>query len=283
LLVEVPGGRFVMGDPEGEPGEAPKEVEVAGFSLMRYEVTNAQFRAFVAATGHRTDPERKGRGLVWSGKWQPVDGANWRHPRGPRTSIAGLDDHPVVQVSVEDARAFCAHYGLRLPTEAEWELAARGTRDQRRYPWGMDAPVQGASARANFGTVSCCAASPADGFEYTAPVGSFPAGASPYGIHDMAGNVWEWTADSFLGRQGTAALRGGGWGNDPYCLRVSYRHGNRRDVGRDHIGIRCAGDVPGFDAGTPAADAGTPAADAGHDAAVPARPTVVDGGTAATP
>jgi formylglycine-generating enzyme required for sulfatase activity len=234
-----------MGDSEGEPGEAPKEEVVSAFSLMRYEVTNAQFRAFVAATGHRTDPEKRGVGLVWTGKWREVAGADWRHPRGPSSSIAGLDDHPVVQVSVKDAAAFCAHHGLRLPTEAEWELAARGLGDQRRYPWGMDEPRQGPDAKANFGTVKCCAASADDGYRYTAPVGSFVAGVSPFGIHDMAGNVWEWTADTFLGRDGTAALRGGGWGNDPYCLRVSYRHSNRRNVGRDHIGIRCAGAAGG--------------------------------------
>lgn len=239
-LVPIPASSFVMGDARGEDNETPTRVEVGGFELMRYEVTNAQFRGFVSSTGYRTDPEKRGSGLVWQRTWRAVAGADWRHPRGPGTSIAGKDDHPVVQVSVEDAAAFCAHYGLRLPTEAEWELAARGNTDQRRYPWGSRDPQQGADAPANFGTLRCCAADASDGFRYTAPIGSFPTGVSPFGIHDMAGNVWEWTADTFLGRPNTAALRGGGWGNNPHCLRVSYRHGNRRDVGRDHIGIRCA-------------------------------------------
>jgi iron(II)-dependent oxidoreductase len=240
-LVAIPGGSFTMGDPRGEKDEAPTEVAVAPFRIMKVEVTNRQFEAFVAETGYVTDPERSGAGLVWDKRWRPVRGADWRHPRGPGSSIAGMDFHPVVQISVGDADAFCRHPGMRLPSEAEWERAARGF-DQRRYPWGDEEPVQGAAARVNFGTERCCAADRSDGYLYTAPVGSYPRGASPFGIMDMAGNVWEWTRDSYLGRAQTAALRGGGWGNNPYCLRVSYRHGNRLGVGRDHIGVRCAAD-----------------------------------------
>ncbi len=244
-LVEVPAARFEMGDARyaaERPDESPHSVAVAAFSIMRFEVTNAQFAAFVHATGHRTDPEQNGWGWVWDGRWRKVSGADWRHPRGPGTSIEDRADHPVVQVSVADAAAYCAWRGMRLPSDAEWELAARGT-DGRSYPWGDAAPRQSgppAARRANFGTERCCAADGSDGFVTTAPVGSFPAGASPFGAHDMAGNVWEWTADPFPGRPNTAALRGGGWGNNTFGVRSTYRHDNVRNVGRDHIGIRCA-------------------------------------------
>jgi len=240
-LVAIPGGTFTMGDATGELDEAPREVAVRSFRIMRHEVTNRQFAAFVEASGHRTDAERSGFGHVWSARWRRVRGASWRRPQGPASTIAGLENHPVVQVSARDAAAYCAWRGLRLPTEEEWELAARG-RDGRRYPWGNDAPVQQGERRANFGTVTCCAPDPSDGFARTAPVGRYPRGASPFGLLDMAGNVWEWTSSPYAPRGGELALRGGGWGNDPYCLRASYRHGNPADIGLDMVGFRCAAD-----------------------------------------
>ncbi|MEE8433908.1 MAG: formylglycine-generating enzyme family protein [bacterium] len=236
--VRVPGGSYRMGDPAGEPDERPREVRVRPFTLMRHEVTNRQFAAFIDASGYRTDPERSGHGWVWKGRWHRVRGANWRIPKGPGT-LSAVSDHPAVQVSARDAARFCAFYQLRLPTEAEWEFAARGT-DGRRYPWGNAAPRQKSARRANFGTVTCCAPDAADGYLFTAPVGSFPQGASPFGVLDLAGNVWEWTASPFPGRKGLVVLRGGGWGNNPYCLRVSYRHGNPPDIGLDMVGFRCA-------------------------------------------
>ena len=239
-LIAVPGGKFVMGDAEGEPDEAPKTVRVAPFRIMRHEVTNARFAAFVSATGWTTDGEASAAGYVWTGRWRRVEGADWRHPQGPESGIQDSPAHPVVQVSARDAAAFCAWAGLRLPSEAEWEFAARGT-DGRRYPWGSGAPEQGARARANFGTVPCCAPDAADGFRGTAPVGQYPAGASPFGLMDMAGNVWEWTASRFPGKPRQVALRGGGWGNNPYCLRAAYRHGNPPGIGLDMVGFRCAG------------------------------------------
>ena len=240
-LVPLPGGRFVMGDPEGEPDEAPSEVEVAPFGMMRHEVTNQQFAAFVAASGHVTDPERSGFGYVWNGQWRRAQGADWRHPFGPDSGVAGRGSHPVVQVSAEDAAAFCRFHGLRLPSEREWEFAARGT-DGRRFPWGDALPEQ-PSSRANFGTVPCCGPDAADGYLRTAPVGSFPDGRSPAGLLDMAGNVWEWTSSRFSGQPDHVVLRGGGWGNNPYCLRTSYRHGNPPDIGLDMVGFRCASDL----------------------------------------
>jgi formylglycine-generating enzyme required for sulfatase activity len=241
-LVDIPGGTFVMGDPEGDPNETPRVVTVGPFRLMRFEVTNLMFAEFVREGGYRTDAEVSGSGRVWDGSWRPISGADWRHPQGPASSIAGREDHPVVQVSALDAKAFCAHYGLRLPSEEEWEFAASAG-DGRRYPWG-DAPPAGTdgSRRANFGTMACCAADSDDGFLTTSPVGRIPSGASPFGLLDMAGNVWEWTASPFPGRPGFVSLRGGGWGNNPYCLRTSYRHANPPDIGLDMVGFRCAGD-----------------------------------------
>ncbi len=240
-LVPISGGNFVMGDRDGEPDETPRTVALGPFRIMRFEATNRQFQRFVAETGYVTDPERAGHGHVWTDRWRAVDGADWRHPTGPGSSLAGLDEHPVVQVSANDAAAFARHFGLRLPSEAEWEFAARGF-DGRRYPWG-DAPAEeGGLRRANFGALECCAPSRRDGYARTAPIGRFPDGVSPFGLYDMAGNVWEWTSSRFPGAPEDVVIRGGGWGNDPYCLRVSYRHGNPPDIGLDMVGFRCAAD-----------------------------------------
>ncbi len=242
ILVE--GGLLNTGDPEGEPDEIRRTLPIGSFWLMRHEVTNQAFEAFVRATGHRTDPELTGHGYVWSGRWRLIEGADWQHPFGPESDIADRHDHPVVQVSADDAAAFCAHHGWRLPSEDEWEFAARGA-DLRRYPWGDQTPDQsvGSVSLANFGTVPCCAPDDRDGFLKTAPVGSFARGAGPFGHLDLAGNVWEWTASRFPGRPDQIVLRGGGWGNNPYCLRTSYRHGNPPDIGLDMVGFRCAADL----------------------------------------
>ncbi len=242
-LVEIPGGSFVMGDAKGEADEVRRVVRMAPFRLMRLEVTNGQFARFVAASGHVTDPERSGAGYVWNHRWRLVPGADWRHPEGPDGTLTGRMEHPVVQVSARDAAAFCAFYRLRLPPDVEWEYAARGA-DGRRFPWGDTPPEEDGRRRANFGTVQCCAPDAGDGYARTAPVGRFPSGASPFGLLDMAGNVWEWTASPYPGRPTYVALRGGGWGNDPYCLRTSYRHGNPPDIGLDMVGLRCAADAP---------------------------------------
>jgi len=245
-FIEIGGGVLVMGDPDGDANEVERRVEIQPFRLMRHEVTNRAFAAFVEETGHVTDPERRGAGYVWTGRWALVEGADWRHPFGPGTDILGREDHPVVQVSKNDAAAFCAHYGVRLPSEEEWEFAARGE-DRRRYPWGYQAPKQSTDepAFANLGSVPCCAADDTDGHLTTAPVGSYPAGAGPFGHLDLAGNVWEWTSSRFPGKLEHAVIRGGGWGNNPYCLRVAYRHGNPDHFGLDMVGFRCgSGDAP---------------------------------------
>ena len=241
-LVTIPAGTARLGDTLGDANETPRRAPIKAFAIMRHEVTNKQFAAFVAESGHVTDPERGKKAYVWTDKWRLVPGAQWRYPHGPESTIANTTSHPVMQISARDADAFCGHYGLRLPSEDEWEYAARGL-DGRRYPWGSEAPRAGANRRANFGTVACCAPDEADGYKRTAPVGSYPAGRSPFGLFDMAGNVWEWTSSRFPGRPEHRVLRGGGWGNNPYCLRTAYRHGNPPDISLDMVGFRCAGDV----------------------------------------
>ena len=243
----VPGGTFTMGDARGDANEMPRRMTVAPFRMDLTEVTNREFAKFVAETGHVTDVEKSGEGYVWTDRWRPVTGADWRHPYGPASSIAGRENHPVVQVSQRDAAAYCAWAGGRLPTEAEWEFAARGT-DGRRYVWGNEPPRQAgpkSKRRANYGTDDCCAHDITDGHRTTAPIGSYPAGRSPFGLDDLAGNVWEWTTTRFPGRADWMVIKGGGWGNNPYCLRAAYKHGNPPDIGLDMVGFRCV-ESPAF-------------------------------------
>jgi formylglycine-generating enzyme required for sulfatase activity len=237
-MVVVPGGTVTMGDPQGETDEVVRQVALPSFRINLFEVTNLEFAAFVEATGHVTDAERRGGGFVWPGEWHFQKAADWRHPQGPDDSIEGRALYPVVQVSQRDALAYCAHLGLRLPSEAEWEYAARG-REWRRYPWGDEPPTQAGERRANFGTVACCALDDSDGYLLTAPVGSFPAGRSSFGLDDMAGNVWEWTATI---EGGEAVIKGGGFGNNPDALRIGIRHKNPPATPLDMVGFRCAGD-----------------------------------------
>lgn len=253
-----------MGSDSGSEAEVPvHEVFLPRFYIDRYETTNKEFARFVRATGHVTDAKRSGVGWHWDGEWHRVAGADWRHPRGPDSSIRDIGDHPVVQVSWRDARAYCAWRGKRLPTEAEWEHAARGA-GGRIFAWG-DEPVSSDGVnRASYGTDDCCGISDADGFLYTAPVGSFPAGRSPRGVHDLTGNVWEWVLDSYdkdfyrrsprldprnLAKGKPKVIRGGGWGNNPWGLRATLRHANPPDYALSMVGIRCAKDPPAKPAG----------------------------------
>ena len=151
------------------------------YRIARVPVTVAQFAAFVGATGHKTTAEVQGSAWNWTGsEWKEIKGADWAHPRGPQSDVRAKQDHPVTCVSWHDAVAFCKWAGVRLPTEAEWEKAARGT-DGRIWPWGNREPNSGVC---NFNmTVGD-----------TTPVGRYPDGKSPYGLLDVAGNVWEWTS-----------------------------------------------------------------------------------------
>ena len=242
-LVNIPAGTARLGDEKGDKNEVVRQVEVPGFRLMRREVTNLQFAEFVADTDYTTTVETRGEGNVWGTRWELVAGADWRHPQGPKSQLHSLGLHPVVQVSAIDAEAFCSHHGLRLPSEEEWEYAARGP-SGLRYPWGKSLTQSMLPKVTNGGTWSCCGTSDADGYVRTAPVGSFPAGRSPFELDDMIGNVWEWTSSPFPGETGKRSIRGGGWGNNPYCLRAAYRHANPPNIGLDMVGFRCAADLP---------------------------------------
>jgi formylglycine-generating enzyme len=300
----VPGGEYTMGtdDPRSFPNERPAHrVKVSGFWMDEHPVTNAEFRAFVDAIRYRTIAERKPDwneiskqvapgtpkpddsqlvpgSLVFTPPdhpvpldsmalwWRWVPGANWRHPRGPGSSIDGLDAHPVVQVSWDDAVAYAKWADKRLPTEAEWEFAARGGLDGKRYAWGDEAQPHGRHMANSFQGHFPDRPTAEDGHEGTAPVGSFPANG--YGLYDMAGNVWQWTADlyradAFTSRasqglcenpQGPTStydpsdpyaqrrvIKGGSFLCHPsYCesYRPSARRGTPPDTGSSHVGFR---------------------------------------------
>jgi formylglycine-generating enzyme required for sulfatase activity len=222
-MVWIPGGEFTMGSDDHYPEEAPAHrVRVAGFWIDRFQVTNARFRRFVKETGYVTAAQRVPDPDVYAGAppemlvpgstvfvqpaervdlsdhyrwWRYVPGADWRHPRGPASTIRGLAEHPVVHVAWEDVVAFAAWAGRQLPTEAEWECAARGGLEGAEYTWGSTFMPWGRHMANTWQGDFPNAHSVADGFEWTAPVGSFPENG--YGCFDMAGNVWEWTSDWF--------------------------------------------------------------------------------------
>lgn len=261
-MVRVPRGSFAMGSDSGETAEAPvHDVTLASFYIDRFEVTNAEFSEFAKETGHVTDAERAGIGWHWVREWRQVKGADWRHPHGRQSSIVGLESHPVVQVSWRDSAAYCQWRGKRLPTEAEWERAARNA-GGAAYAWGDAPPSEHGRYRASYGSDQCCSTDDGDGFEYTAPVGSFPSGRSAFGAEDMTGNVWEWVADTYgeayyrrspavdpvnaePGKQ--KVIRGGGWGNNPWGLRATLRHANAPESGLSMVGLRCAKSSPSSD------------------------------------
>lgn len=304
-MVWVAGGTFRMGadNKQGLEDEYPKHtVTVGGFWIDVSEVTNAQFAAFVKATGYVTTAERKPdweelkkqlppgtdkpdeslltpASLVFSQPdhavplsdysqwWSWQKGASWKHPHGPGSSIKGKENYPVVHVSWYDAQAYCKWAGKRLPTEAEWEFAARGGLDGRIYPWGNES-VNTGKTKGNFweghfpdkNTVG-------DHFFYAAPVRSFSPNG--YGLYDMAGNVWEWCADYYNNTyykdtdrpggvkdpKGPAkafdpdepyarkrVIRGGSFlCNESYCTgyRVARRMKSTEDSGMEHLGFRC--------------------------------------------
>ena len=217
----LPGGAFTMGSDRHYAEEAPAHTAtVGGFWIDRYAVTNAQFSAFVEATGHVTvaeiapdpalypgaPPENLVPGSMvftmtdgpvdlrnYANWWRWVPGADWRHPTGPDSSIEGMDDHPVVHVAWDDVAAYAAWAGRDLPTEAEWEYAARGGLDGAEFVWGDDDPQETEPVANTWQGPFPYRNTEVDGWTRTAPVGSYPPNG--YGLFDMAGNVWEWTAD----------------------------------------------------------------------------------------
>lgn len=304
----INGGTFMMGgdNTQASPDEYPKhKVTVKGYWMDATEVTNQQFAAFVNATHYVTVAERKpdwnelkkqlppdtpkpddsvlvAASLVfrqpkeidglndYTQWWEWKPGADWQHPHGVGSTIVGKEKYPVVHIAWTDAVAYCKWAGKRLPTEAEWEFAARGGLDNNIYPWGNE-PVSVGKQKANYwqgqfptkNTVE-------DGFFYTAPVGSFAPNG--YGLYDVAGNVWEWTADLYnntyydsvarpegvINPQGPQksydpdepsmpkrTIRGGSFlCNDSYCsgFRVARRMKTSEDSGMEHLGFRCVQD-----------------------------------------
>jgi len=282
-MVLLPGGTFLMGtdDAEGFPadGEGPiREVTLKPFWIDRCAVTTAEFAAFVDATGYRTEAERFGwsyvfhlhvpRKVPFEGQvaitpwWRKVSRANWRRPEGPGSDLRGRKDHPVTHVSWQDAAAYCRWAGKRLPTEAEWEYAARGGLVGRKYSWGDELVPDGQHQcniwQGNFPTRDLAE----DGFSGTCPVRHYrPNG---YGLYCITGNVWEWCHDWFsatwhvtAGRAGhdnptgpdhgeRKVQRGGSFlCHASYCnrYRVAARTGNTPDSTTTNAGFRCVRDV----------------------------------------
>jgi formylglycine-generating enzyme len=292
-MVFIPGGTFEMGaSGEPAPGSLPvHRVTLSPFWIDRTEVKNADFARFVAETGHLTVAERPPAPEAFPGvakdelvagsicfhappRRVPLDnpmawwtyraGADWRHPEGPSSGIAGRERHPVVHVAWTDARAYCAWAGKRLPTEAEWERAARGGLVGKRFAWGDERRPDGRWQANTFQGSFPDHDAGDDRFSGTAPVGSFPPNG--FGLFDMSGNVWEWCADyfrpdyyavspardpkgppdSFDPEEPGAVkrvLRGGSFlCSDDYCLRytVAARNKGAEDTGSSHVGLRCA-------------------------------------------
>ncbi|MBA2895354.1 formylglycine-generating enzyme required for sulfatase activity [Nonomuraea soli] len=253
-MVRVPGGTFHMGNDDElarpEDGEGPvRAVEVEPFLIDPVCVSNAKFAAFVKATGYVTESERIGWSFVFrqfarhgimeasvpqAPWWVGVEGATWRAPEGPGSSVADRQNHPVVHVSWHDAGAYAAWAGKRLPTEAEWEYAARGGLERKRYPWGDELAPNGRE-RCNIWQGPFPTA-PSRG---TVPVKSYQPNG--YGLYNVSGNVWEWTSDSW--DDAHKVIRGGSYMcHDSYCnrYRVAARTANTPDSATGHMGFRCA-------------------------------------------
>jgi formylglycine-generating enzyme required for sulfatase activity len=219
MMVEIPAGEFTMGNDAGDDDEKPAHtVPLEAFEIDLFEVTNADFAKFVEETGYQTGAEKAGE-------------AGWR------AYAEGKDNHPVVKVTWNDANAYCEWAGKRLPTEAEWEKAARGT-DGRTYPWGNEWDPAKANTKES-------------GFRGTVAVGSFAEGVSPYGVFDMAGNVWEWTADWYQAYPGSTyqseyfgekfkVTRGGGWFQEEKLVTTFNRSATDPSAANDDLGFRCA-------------------------------------------
>ncbi len=303
-MVWISDGKFIMGtdDINSTPNEQPShKVKLNGFWMDKHTVTNAEFRKFIKVTGYVTTAEKpidweelkkqlpegtikpadsllQPGSLVFmppahpvdlndmSNWWVWVNGANWEHPQGPNSNINGKDNYPVVQVSWDDAMAYAKWVGKRLPTEAEWEYASRGGMENTRYYWGNDFKKDGKFMANTFTGDFPYRNTAEDGFTGVAPVGSFPANG--YGLYDMAGNVWQWTADEYIeenhaqacamncditngqspkpmkvaGGEFRRVIKGGSYLCNPsYCesYRPTARRGTSYDTGSEHVGFRC--------------------------------------------
>jgi len=260
-MVRVPGGQATIGSDRGRPDEGPAfNTAVAAFELDRTPVTVAAFGRYVQRSGVVTDAERLGSGAVMrfgTGQWSLVSGANWRKPYGPDAEAAKAD-HPVTQVSWNDASAYCAAIGKRLPSEIEFEYASRaGQRSGPAHAFG-DELVKDGHYRANVWTgVFPLINTAKDGYRTTSPVGAF--GANALGLEDLAGNVWEWTSDWYrpysqrnqpapTDSRAERVQRGGSYLCDPtfcYGFKVTARGHATADSSLMHVGFRCARDLIG--------------------------------------
>lgn len=236
-MVLIPGGDFWMGSDDKDDNEKPMhKVHVEPFYIDKYPVTNGEFARFVEATGYVTEAEEANKGWIWQSEWREVSGACWRRPTGPGSSTDDKLDHPVVLVSWNDARAYCHWAGKRLPTEAEWEKAARGV-DARKWPWGNEwDPTRLNSGERGHGT--------------TTSVGYYASGLSYYGVSDMAGNVWEWVDEWYKPYPGSPCkdedfgdkyriLRGGSWDSFGHNARCANRTRNLQRACVNVNGFRC--------------------------------------------
>jgi formylglycine-generating enzyme len=290
-MVWVPDGSCLMGSEDFYPEERPvRSIAVAGFWMDEHPVTNAEFRHFVKATGYVTVAERPLNPADYPGTdprmlvpgslvfrnpgrrvsldnarrwWVYVPGACWRHPEGLGSTLDGRDRHPVVHVAYEDTDAYARWAGKALPTEAEWERAARGGLEGAVYVWGNDFAPRGRMMANTWQGEFPWQNLRSDGYEATSPVGAFPPNG--YGLYDMAGNVWEWTRDPFVGPTTAASpccapqptepqppeadahiprktIKGGSYLCAPnYCLRYrpAARQGESVDTSTSHLGFRC--------------------------------------------
>jgi formylglycine-generating enzyme required for sulfatase activity len=297
----IPAGEFAMGSEEFYPEERPvRRVAVDGFWMDAHQVTNAEFRRFVKATGYTTLAERAPSAgdypdadpaLLVPGSlvfvqprvrvplddvrawWRYAPGACWRRPEGPGSSLNGRERHPAVHVAYEDAEAYARWCGKALPTEAEWERAARGGLEGARFPWGDEFQPGGRTMANTWHGEFPWQHVPVGRFERTSPVGSFAPNG--FGLFDVAGNVWEWTADAFVfdrwartdgccvprnprvdnaGNGATIAerrvIKGGSHLCAPnYCLRYrpAARQGETVDTSTSHLGFRCIVRPPAAD------------------------------------
>lgn len=283
-MIWLASADFVMGSDQGMPDEAPAHpLKLSGFWMDKYEVNNRNYRKFVEATGYKTYSEKVGDSLVFESPeqnhamrmgpldwWKLVKAADWRKPQGDQSSIAGKDEHPVVHVNYEDALAYCNWLGKELPTEAQFEYAARGGVEGNLYSWGNQPLHQSGNVsntwQGNFPVQN----DDADGYAATAPVGSFPA--NKFGFYDISGNVWEWVKDWYhpqyysfsadYNPEGVTkaesidpnepaipkrSIRGGSFlCADNYCrgFRVSARMPADPVTATNHTGFRCVKNQP---------------------------------------
>jgi formylglycine-generating enzyme required for sulfatase activity len=254
----IPGGSFLMGSEHGFAFERPvHRITLGPFWIDKHEVTVSQFSRFVQEMGYITDAESFGISAVFdveAGAWRMVEGADWRHPEGPGS--AAMPDEPVTQVSWNDARNYAAWAGKRLPTEAEWERAARGGSDQKTYSWGEELLPGGRHAANLWQGPFPARNDREDGYLRRSPVKAYPPNA--FGLFDMAGNVWEWCGDWFSESYYTTevsyepkgsevgverVIRGGSWMcSQSYCrgYRVASRSHATPDSAMNNLGFRCA-------------------------------------------